>query len=97
MISAGDDETANRSTADRPAADTTSVDATSVDAPTVARLTGSAEWFWYVAAAVGYVNFGIWHKWLLNWVVGPVWLVTVVCLGPAVVDKIRRIAGRIGR
>jgi hypothetical protein len=82
MISAGDEETANQ-----PSADVTSTE----------RLTGAAEWFWYVAAAVGYVNFGIWHKWLLNWVMGPVWLVTVVCLGPAVVDRIRRLAVRISR
>ena len=87
MISAGDEETTNQ-----PAADATSLDPQSGE-----RLTGAAEWFWYVAAAVGYVSFGIWHKWLLNWVVGPVWLVTVVCLGPAVVDKIRRVAGRISR
>ena len=92
MTSAGDAETANQ-----PTADATTVDAPNVDAPNVERLTGAAEWFWYVAAAVGYVNFGIWHKWLLNWVVGPVWLVTVVCLGPAVVDTIRRVAGRTRR
>ena len=82
MTSAGDAEAANQ-----PTVDTTSTQ----------RLTGAAEWFWYVAAAVGYVNFGIWHKWLLNWVVGPVWLVTVVCLGPAVVELIRRVAGRLSR
>ena len=87
MASAGEAETANQ-----PPDDTTSL-----HAPTTERLTGAAEWFWYVAAAVGYVNFGIWHKWLLNWVMGPAWLVTVVCLGPAVVAKIRRIAGRISR
>ena len=52
------------------------------------RLTGAAEWFWYVGAAVGYVTFGIWHKWLLNWFLGPLWLVVVVCAGPAVVDRI---------
>ena len=51
------------------------------------RLTGAAEWFWYVTAAIGYVAFGIWHKWLLNWFIGPLWLVTVVCLGPATVDR----------
>lgn len=52
------------------------------------RLTGAAEWFWYVGAAVGYVTFGIWHKWLLNWFLGPLWLVVVVVAGPAVVDRI---------
>lgn len=92
MTSAGDEETANQ-----PAVDAPALDPLALGAPTGERLTGAAEWFWYVAAAVGYVNFGIWHKWLLNWVVGPVWLVTVVCLGPAAVDTIRRVAGRIGR
>ena len=82
MTSAGDAEAANQGT---------------VDTTSTHRLTGAAEWFWYAAAAVGYVNFGIWHKWLLNWVMGQAWLVAVVCLGPAVVAKIRRIAGRISR
>ena len=31
------------------------------------RLTGAAEWLWYVVAAVSYILAGIWHKWLLNW------------------------------
>jgi hypothetical protein len=28
----------------------------------------------YTLAAVTYVVCGIWAKWLLNWVVGPLWL-----------------------
>ena len=40
------------------------------------RLTGVAEWFWYVASAAGYITLGVWHKWLLNWFIGPLWLVT---------------------
>jgi len=52
------------------------------------RLSGAAEWFWYIAAAIGYIGFGIWHKWLLNWFIGPVWLVTVVSVGPVMVDLV---------
>jgi hypothetical protein len=51
-------------------------------------LTGAAEWFWYIAAAVGYITLGVWHKWLLNWFIGPLWLVSVVCVGPAVVERV---------
>ena len=53
------------------------------------RLAGKEEWFWYVVAAVSYILLGIWHKFLLNWFVGPVWLVAVVVIGPAVWDRIR--------
>lgn len=59
------------------------------------RLTGKEEWFWYLAAAVSYIVLGIWHKFLLNWFVGPAWLVAVVVIGPAVWDRLRgRSAGR---
>lgn len=52
------------------------------------RLTGKEEWFWYLAAAISYILLGIWHKFLLNWFVGPVWLVAFVIIGPAVWDRI---------
>ena len=42
------------------------------------------EWFWYLLAGVTYVGLGIYHKFLLNWIVGPLWLVAVVVIGPAV-------------
>ena len=59
------------------------------------RLTGLAEWFWYAAAAVGYIALGVWHKWLLNLFIGPLWLVAVVCAGPAIVDRtLRAFVGR---
>jgi hypothetical protein len=58
------------------------------------RLRGAEEWFWYLAAAISYILLGIWHKWLLNWFVGPVWLVAFVVIGPAVWDRVRGIAGR---
>lgn len=54
------------------------------------RLTGKEEWFWYVAAAISYILFGIWHKFLLNWFVGPLWLIAVVVAGPAIWDRIPR-------
>jgi energy-converting hydrogenase Eha subunit G len=53
------------------------------------RLTGTEEWFWYVAAGVSYVIVSMWHKFLLNWFVGPLWLVAVVVVGPALVDRVR--------
>ena len=54
------------------------------------RLVGREEWFWYLAAAVSYITLSIWHKFLLNWFVGPLWLVAVVVIGPAVWDRLRR-------
>ncbi len=51
---------------------------------------------WYVVAAVSYILLGIWHKFLLNWFVGPVWLVAVVVIGPAVWDRIRGLRRRRG-
>ncbi len=53
------------------------------------RLTGKEEWFWYLAAAVSYVGVSMFHKGLLNWFVGPLWLVAVVVIGPAVWDRLR--------
>ena len=53
------------------------------------RLAGKEEWFWYLFAAVTYIVCGIWQKFLLNWFVGPLWLVAVVVIGPALWDRIR--------
>jgi hypothetical protein len=52
------------------------------------RLVGGEEWFWYLAAGVSYILLGIWHKWLLNWFVGPVWLVAFVVIGPWLTDRV---------
>ncbi|MGB3734637.1 MAG: hypothetical protein WA964_06760 [Ilumatobacter sp.] len=52
------------------------------------RLVGAEEWFWYLAAAVSYILLGIWHKWLLNWFVGPGWLVAFVVIGPWLTDRL---------
>lgn len=62
-----------------------------------ARLTGATEWLWYIVAAVSYIAFGIWNKWLLNWLLGPIWLVAVITIGPPLATGIRvRVARAIG-
>lgn len=52
------------------------------------RLVGKEEWCWYLVAAISYIVLGIWHKWLLNWFVGPAWLVAVIVVGPWLTDRI---------
>jgi hypothetical protein len=54
------------------------------------RLALGETWFWYVVAAITYIGASIAHKSLLNWIVGPAWLVLVVWLGPALADRLRR-------
>ena len=44
----------------------------------------------YVLSGLSYIVLGMFHKWLLNWVLGPVWLVTWIWAGPALVDRLRR-------
>jgi hypothetical protein len=46
-------------------------------------------WVWYLIAAVSYIGFGMFHKWLLTWFLGPAWLVGVVVGGPAVWNRLR--------
>jgi len=46
--------------------------------------------FWYLVAAVSYIAVSLLQKGILNWVVGPLWLVAVVVFGPALVDRVRR-------
>ncbi len=53
-------------------------------------LSGREEAAWYLAAALSYVAASILEKGLLNWLVGPVWLVAVVTLGPVAVDRVLR-------
>lgn len=50
---------------------------------------------WYLVAGVSYVALGISHKWLLNWFIGPVWLVATVVLGPLFADLVARRWGRV--
>jgi hypothetical protein len=43
----------------------------------------------YVAASVTYVGLGMFHKWLLNWIIGPLWLIAWVWLVPAAIERTR--------
>ncbi len=52
-------------------------------------LTGTETWWWYLVAGVSYVIAGVYQKWLLNWIIGPVWLVAVVWVGPPLWDRLR--------
>lgn len=54
------------------------------------RLSGRETAFWYAVAAVTYLPAAVAEKGLLNWVIGPAWLVGVVVAGPALVDRLRR-------
>lgn len=44
----------------------------------------------YVLAGATYVLLGIFHKFLLNWVIGPIWLVVWIWAVPALIDRARR-------
>jgi len=45
---------------------------------------------WYLVAAVTYVAASLLEKGLLNWFIGPAWLVAVVTFGPLAADRILR-------
>lgn len=49
----------------------------------------------YVLAGTSYVAFGIFHKFLLNWIVGPIWLVAWIWAVPAIIERIRRARVRL--
>ena len=44
----------------------------------------------YASAAVSYIGLSIYNKWLLDWIVGPLWLVLWVWGLPALWKLIRR-------
>ena len=46
--------------------------------------------FLYASAAITYVGLSIYNKWLLDWIVGPFWLVAWVWGLPALVKLVRR-------
>jgi hypothetical protein len=48
------------------------------------------DFFLYASAAVSYVSLAIYNKWLLDWIVGPFWLVAWVWGLPAIVKLVRR-------
>ncbi len=45
---------------------------------------------WYLVAAISYVGASLVEKSLLNWLVGPAWLVAVITLGPLAADRVLR-------
>jgi hypothetical protein len=45
--------------------------------------------FLYAAAAISYIGLSMYHKWLLDWIVGPLWLVAWVWGLPAIVRLVR--------
>ena len=46
-------------------------------------------WAWYLFAGVSYIGVSLWLKFLLNWLIGPVWLMAVIWAGPALVERLR--------
>jgi hypothetical protein len=48
------------------------------------------DFFLYASAAVTYIGLSIYNKWLLDWIIGPFWLVAWVWGLPAIVKLIRR-------
>jgi hypothetical protein len=48
------------------------------------------DFFLYASAAITYVSLSIYNKWLLDWIVGPFWLVAWVWGLPALYNLIRR-------
>jgi hypothetical protein len=45
----------------------------------------------YLSAGITYVGFGMFHKFLLNWIIGPLWLVLWVWLVPVAIEGVRRV------
>lgn len=43
----------------------------------------------YVLAGLSYCGFALFHKFLLNWIIGPVWLVAWIVIVPAVIERVR--------
>ncbi|MDQ1435212.1 MAG: hypothetical protein QOF59_2028 [Actinomycetota bacterium] len=56
------------------------------------RFTGAnyVDFFLYASAAITYVSLSIYNKWLLDWIVGPLWLFAWVWGLPALYKLIRR-------
>lgn len=48
----------------------------------------------YILAGASYVVLGVFHKFLLNWIIGPIWLVAWIWAVPVVVERIRQGQGR---
>jgi hypothetical protein len=43
----------------------------------------------YLVAGLSYCGFAIFHKFLLNWIIGPIWLVAWVVIVPLVIERVR--------
>ncbi len=43
----------------------------------------------YALAAISYISLAIYHKWLLDWIVGPLWCIAVVWGLPALWRLVR--------
>ena len=52
------------------------------------RLSAVEEWVWYLLAGASYIMLSLWHKWLLNWFIGPAWIVATVVIGPWLLDHV---------
>jgi hypothetical protein len=48
------------------------------------------DFFLYLSGAISYISLSIYNKWLLDWIIGPLWLVAWVWGLPAIVKVIRR-------
>jgi hypothetical protein len=48
------------------------------------------DFFLYVSAAITYISLSIYNQWLLDWIVGPLWLVAWVWGLPALWKLVRR-------
>jgi hypothetical protein len=44
---------------------------------------------WYGLAGATYCGAAIFEKGLLNWIVGPIWLVLFISAGPVLADRLR--------
>jgi hypothetical protein len=71
-------------------ADTTGASSGQGAAARALQLSLGQTWFWYLFAGITYLAASIWQKGLLNWIIGPLWLVAVVWIGPALVNRVRK-------
>ncbi|HEY5171499.1 MAG TPA: hypothetical protein VIK54_07210 [Acidimicrobiia bacterium] len=60
------------------------------DPSTSGRSAKYVDFLLYASAAVTYITLSIYNKWLLDWIVGPFWLVAWVWGLPALVKLVRR-------
>jgi hypothetical protein len=61
--------------------------------PPPPRQHGSDAWL-YLAAAITYIAASMYQKFLLNWIIGPLWLVAWMVVVPAIGRAIGRVRRR---